>query len=73
MSPESKKLTNKEVETLFLDLWWELSPPTYESFYVDDIQGDLMISNCAAVYPKLYRKLLFKLEEEAARKGFILP
>lgn len=68
-----KKLTNKEVEELYLDIWWETSPQTYESLWVDDIEGGQMISDCAAVYPKLYRNLLDTLEERAAKKGYILP
>ena len=66
-------LTDKEVENLFLDLWWKLAPETYETLHVEGIAGDLLISDCAEVFPKLYRNLLKMLEEEAYKKGYALP
>lgn len=67
------RLTNKEVENLFLDIWYGLSPETYDTLWYEGIEGEQMISDCAKVYPKLYRNLLNRLEEESQRKGFTLP
>lgn len=69
----SIRLTHKEVENLFLDVWYKHLPETYMTLYYEGIEGELLISDCAQVYPKLYRKLLDMLEEEAKRKGLILP
>lgn len=68
-----KRLTNKEVENLFLDLWYEHLPETYETIWYEGAEGEQMISDCAEVYPKLYKKLLGMLEEEAQKKGLALP
>lgn len=68
-----QRLTNKEVENLFLDIWYGHLPETYETLWYEGVEGEQMISDCAQVYPKLYKKLLNMLEEEAHRKGLILP
>ena len=66
-------LTNKEVENLFLDIWYGLSPETYDTLWYEGIEGGQLISDCAKVYPKLYRNLLNRLEGEAREKDLILP
>ena len=68
-----QRLTNKEVTDLFLDLWYKTLPETYNTLWYEGIEGEQLISDCAEVYPRLYKKLLDKLEEEAAREGYILP
>ena len=69
----SQKLTHKEVEDLFLDIWYDHLPETYDSLWVEGIEGEQLISDCAEVYPKLYHKLLNMLEDEASKRGLILP
>ena len=68
-----KKLTNKEVENLFLDIWYKHLPETYNTLWYEGIEGEQITSDCAEVYPKLYRKLLSMLEEEAKNSGLTLP
>ena len=68
-----KQLTHKEVEDLFLDLWYKESPETFDALYLDNIYGTQLISDFAAVYPKLYRSLLYKLEDYASDHKLILP
>ena len=67
------RMTNKEVENLFLDIWYNLSPETYNTLWYDEIEGEQMISDCAQVYPKLYRNLLIRLETESTARKLILP
>ena len=66
-------LTHKEVEDMFLDIWWDYMPETYEAHHVEGISGDYLISECAEFYPKMYRKLLKMLEEKAFKDGYALP
>ena len=68
-----KRLTNKDVENLFLDLWYTHLPETYNTLWYEGIEGEQMISDCAAANPKLYKNLLNKLEERAEKEGLILP
>jgi len=69
----TQKLTHKEEEKLFLDIWYDHLPETYESLWIEGIEGEQLISDCAEVYPKLYKKLLGLLEEEENKKGLIGP
>lgn len=71
--PKPKKLTHKEVENLFLDIWYKEIPETYNSLWYEGIEGEQLISDCAEVYPHLYKNLLKRLEEEAKKRNLILP
>lgn len=58
------KLTRKEEERLFLDIWFEVSEETYNSLWFEGIEGDLLISDCAEVYPRLYLNLLYRMDDK---------
>ena len=71
--PERRVLTDEDVEDLFITIWKKLSYVTYDSLFVDGILIPDIIADCAEFYPKLYRNILNLLEEEAFKKGWLLP
>ena len=71
--PNLKKLTDEEVEDLFVAIWKKLAYETYDSLFVDGILIPDIIADCAEVYPKLYVRILNLMEEEAGKKRWILP
>ena len=68
-----RKLNDEEVEDLFIVIWKKLAYETYDSLFVDGILVSDIIADCAEVYPKLYVKILNLMEEEASKKGWVLP
>jgi len=53
-----KNLSPRQEEEMFLDIWYEMSPETYESLWFRGIKGDLLISDMVEVYHELYKKVL---------------
>jgi len=53
-----KNLSPRQEEEMFLDIWYEMSPETYESIWFRGIEGDLLISDMVEAYPELYKKVL---------------
>jgi len=68
-----RKITDEEVEDLFVAIWKKLAYETYDSLFIDGILIPDIIADCAEMYPKLYRRILNLMEEEARKKGLILP
>ena len=68
-----KRLTVGETDNLFLGVWDENFPESYEYLWYKGIETEQMISDCVEFYPKLYKKLLYMMEKEAERRGLILP
>jgi len=66
-----RKLTPKQTERVFLDIWYEMSPELYEQLWYPDIEGGQLISDLVEVNPKLYREILDEMEERGAQEGFI--
>ena len=71
--PNLRRLSDEEVEDLFIAIWKKLAYETYDSLFVDGILIPDIIADCAEVYPKLYLNILNHMEREADEKGVILP
>ena len=68
-----RKLTSKEVEDLFLDIWYKLTPEVFDGVfdsYNHKPLGEEMINDCAILYPILYKKVMDMIDDQANKEGF---
>lgn len=64
------RLSRREEQDLFIEIWQDTSPETYEALWYPGITMDVIINDLVEVNPKLYRRLLNLLEKEIHEKGY---
>lgn len=70
--PAPTRLTVKETDELFMDVWYKTFPDSYDYLWCEDIDSERLISDLVDFYPDQYKKLLDLMEEEAKRRGLLL-
>lgn len=64
------KLSPKQAENLFLDIWWALYPEAYDSIWYKDIEGEQLISDLVEINPKAYKHILDTMGEKSIKEHF---
>jgi len=64
------KLSPKQLEHMFLDIWWNLNPESYDSIWYKGIEGEQLISDLVEINPKLYKQVLDIIAEKSIKEHF---
>lgn len=71
---QQRQATPDEEEYLFLEVLEKLSPQTYDIMVPEGTNEyiDVIIDRVAQMFPRVYKNVLDRMEEEADRKGLEL-